>query len=67
MLSMQVGEAAFAIQSLAHLFLVKVEPILGLYDAIAQSFVKGIRPFIPTRSIQIKLDSPWENLFYAFH
>ena len=52
---------------LARFFLVKVEPILGLYDAITQSFVKGIRPFVPAWSIQIKLGSPWENLFYAFH
>ena len=32
--SMEAGEATFAIQSLIHLFLVKDEPILGLYDAI---------------------------------
>ena len=49
------------------LFLVKVETILGLYDAITQSFVKSIRPLIPTWSIQIKLGSPWENLFDAIH
>ena len=52
---------------LAHFFLVKVEPVLGLYEPKAQSLVKGIRPLVPTWSIQIQLGSPWENLFDAIH
>jgi hypothetical protein len=52
---------------LAHFFLVKVEPILGLYDAIVQSLVKSIRPLIPAWSIQIELGSKWEGFFDAIH
>jgi len=46
-------------------FPVKDESIRNLQDPIAQSFVKSICPLVPTWGIQMKLDCPWEILFYT--